>query len=147
MAIQRWDPVRDLVELQNRLNRMFEDVLSRSNGSGEGEEAVWHPPVDLHEESGRYVLQVDLPGVSAEEVEIQIENGTLRLRGERRPREGGAESFVRTERPRGPFSVQVALPPSVDARRVRASQRNGVVEVELPKRQSEPPNRIDVTPK
>ncbi|MDH3628115.1 MAG: Hsp20/alpha crystallin family protein, partial [Acidobacteriota bacterium] len=83
MAIQRWDPVRDLVELQNRLNRMFEDVLSRSDGSGDGIAAGWHPPVDLHEEPNRYVLRVDLPGVTADEVDIQIENGMLRLRGER----------------------------------------------------------------
>jgi len=148
MAIQRWDPVRDLVDLQNRLNRMFDDVLSRSGGSNDVPSTGWRPPVDLYEEATRYVLRVDLPGVTADAVEIQIENGMLRLRGERGSDPAAArENYMRVERPHGSFSVQVALPPSVDPQRVRASHRNGVVEVELPKRQHDPPSRIDVTPR
>lgn len=149
MAIQRWDPQRDLVDLQDKMNRMFDHALSRSVGSGESEElgsAGWRPPVDLIEEPARYVLRADLPGVAASDVEVQVDRGTLFLRGERRPdAEVSREAYLRIERPSGRFAVQVALPPSVEPKAIQASHRNGVIEVVLPKRKEQAAGRIEIS--
>jgi HSP20 family protein len=149
MAIQRWDPMRGLLELQERMNGLFEDVLSRSADDVEGDAAqatAWRPPVDLFEETERYVLRADLPGISATDLEIQIENGRLVLRGERKM-DGNIskDSYLRVERPYGRFVVQIALPPSVDQQSIRALHRNGVVEVLLPKKTEQPPSRIEIS--
>ena len=148
MAIQRWNPVRDLRRLQEQLNRMFDDTLARSSGSlseDAGRMAAWKPPMDLFEEPGRYVMRADLPGVSAGDVKIQVIDGQLVLSGERGS-DGGVEreSYLRAERPAGRFSAEVALPPSVDATSIRAAHRNGVLEISLPKKEASIPSRIRV---
>ncbi|HXV74885.1 MAG TPA: Hsp20/alpha crystallin family protein [Candidatus Polarisedimenticolaceae bacterium] len=148
MVIQRWDPLRDLMELQDRMKQLFADALSRSAGTvgaGEGGGNGWVPPIDLFEEEERYVLRADLPGVSPEAVEIQIENGLLTLGGERKVDSTvSPDSFLRIERPYGRFAAQLSLPPSVETRSIRAAHRNGVIEIVLPKRKDAPPSRIEV---
>jgi HSP20 family protein len=144
VAVQRWDPLRDLLELRERMNRLFEETLSRSGSPDVG--PGWRPPLDLFEEAERYLLRADLPGLGSSEVEIQVEDGRLVLRGERRPEPGVArEAYLRIERPQGPFAVEVALPPSVERSRIQATHRNGVLEVVLPKRKPGAPTRIDVS--
>lgn len=147
MAIQRLDPLRDLAELQAKVSRMFDEALARAftpAGGGEAH-AAWAPPVDLIEEGSRYVLRVDLPGVRPEDVEVQVEDGVLRVRGERR-RDAGIpqESYLRAERPAGRFALQFSLPPSVDPGAIRAVQRDGVLHFDLPKRQAQAAERIRV---
>jgi HSP20 family protein len=148
MAIQRWDPLRDLREIRDRMNRLFDDVASRSPGTGNGETLAstgWQPPVDVFEVEDRYVLRVDLPGLTTSDVQLEVEDGTLVLRGERKPDAAiGAEAFLRSERPHGRFSLQLALPPSVDRQKIRATHRAGVLEVVLPKRSEDVPSRIQV---
>jgi HSP20 family protein len=148
MAIQRWDPLRDLLQIQERMNKLFEDVLARSAG-GEGPEALdyagWKPPVDVVEHHDRYLLRADIPGVTVEEVELEVEDGTLVLRGERKPDPSvSREAYLRAERPHGRFALQLALPPSVDPKGIRAAHGNGVLEVVLPKRREDVPSRIKV---
>ena len=112
MAIQRWDPLRDLMDLQERMKQLFSEALSRSAGSPGGDgSGGWKPPMDLFEESDRYVLRADLPGVAAKDVEVQVENGMLVLRGERKVDANvSRESYLRIERPHGSFSASVSLP-------------------------------------
>jgi HSP20 family protein len=144
MAIQRWDPERDLVQLQDNVNRMFEEVLSRSStpeGTDRARPGDWKPPLDLFEEPGHFVLRADLPGVAANGVEIRIEEDRLVLAGERR---NDQAAYLRLERPFGRFSAQIALPTSVDRDRIHASHRNGVLEIVLPKKKEAAPSRIDV---
>jgi HSP20 family protein len=144
MAIQRWDPQRDLVQLQGHVNRMFEEVLGRSTSPDGGDRARpgdWRPPLDLFEEAGHFVLRADLPGVPPSDVEIRIEDNRLVLAGERKPEQ---QSYLRMERPFGRFSARVALPPSVDRNRIHANHRNGVLEIVLPKKREEGPSRIEV---
>ena len=149
MAIQKWDPVRDLVNLQEKMNEMFDDALGRSVDPEGGETmttAGWRPPVDLFEESNRYILRADLPGVAAGDVEIQVEHGTLHLRGERKVDASvSRDAFLRVERPYGKFAVQIALPPSVEQQSIQARHRNGVIEVSLPKKKAEAPSRIEIS--
>jgi len=147
MAIQRWDPRSDLMELQERMKHLFDEVLTRSGGSAAvGSSGGWQPPLDLFEEAQRYVLRADLPGVAVQDLDIQVEAGKLVLRGERRADPGVArEAYLRVERPHGPFTVQVSIPPSVEPREIRASHRNGVVEVVLPKRRGDAPSRVEIS--
>ena len=149
MAIQRWDPMRDLLQMQDKMNRLFEDALSKSVGHESGGTLAsegWKPPLDMFEETGRYVLRADLPGVASTDVEIRVDDGMLQVRGERGADVGVArEAYLRVERPHGRFSVQVALPPSVDAQAIQAVHRNGVIEIVLPKRREEPPSRVKIS--
>ena len=144
MAIQRWDPQRDLVRLQENVNRMFDEVLSRSAAPGGGDRAHpgdWKPALDLLEEGDQYLLRVDLPGVSPADVELRVDDGQLVLAGERRTDQ---EAYLRMERPFGRFSAKVALPPLVDRGRIHANHRNGVLGVVLPKKKSEEASRVEI---
>jgi HSP20 family protein len=149
MAIQRWDPLGDLVRLRDRMNELFEETLSRSgpaDDKGSVEPTGWRPAVDLFEEPDRYLLRADLPGVAATDVDVQVEDGHLVLRGERRMDAAvQRESYLRVERPYGRFRTRIALPSSVDRDRIQARHRNGVLEVALPKKKEERgPGRIEV---
>lgn len=147
MAIQRWDPVRDLLHLQERLNQLFEEVLARSGAAQEPQSATgsaFKPPIDLCEEGGRYVLRIDLPGVAPEDVRVDVDDAGLSVRGERRPDASvPREAYLRAERPTGRFHVQLALPPSVDRGKVGARHREGVLEITLPKK-DEGPDRVRI---
>lgn len=148
MAIRRWDPLRDLLQIQDKVNRLFDDVLSRQPGTA-GAETLSHsgykPPLDVIEQQDRYVLRIDLPGLAAADVDIELENDTLVLRGERKPDPSiPREAYLRAERPRGRFALQLAVPATVDRQGVQASHAEGVLEVVLPKRREEAPSRIKV---
>jgi HSP20 family protein len=146
MAIQRWNPLRDLRELQGKMNRLFDDTLSRSAGAEDSDAAAgrWKPPIDLFEEERRYVLRADLPGVTASDVELEVTQGTLYLRGERKLDGVAREAYLRVERPSGPFEVRVALPPSVDPSTIEASHEGGVLQVVLPKRKRDPQDQLRI---
>jgi len=147
MAIRRWDPLRDLVQLRETMNRMLDDALARSSvgGSESIGTAAWTPPLDLFEDAARYVLRADLPGVDSADLDIKVDDGRLTLRGHRNPDDDvEREAYLRIERPSGPFTLQLALPPSVDARQIEARHVNGVLEVVLPKRDAEATAKIDV---
>lgn len=148
MATQRWDPLRDLIRVQENINRMFEELLARSGENERGETLIrtgWKPAVDVVEQPDRYLLLADLPGMTSSDVDLEIEDSTLILRGERRGDPSiTRESLLREERPRGRFSLQIALPPSVDRQGIRASHRDGVLEVTLPKREDRSQGRIKI---
>jgi HSP20 family protein len=148
MAIQRWDPLRDLREIRERMNRLFDDAAARDPRASRAETVTstgWKPPVDVFENDDRYILRADLPGLTSSDVDIEVEDGTLVLRGERKPDPGvPSESYLRTERPHGRFSLQLALPPSIDRHGIRASHAAGVLEIVLPKRKEDAPSRVKV---
>ncbi len=148
MAIQHWDPMREMTRLQERVNRLFEDAFARSEGPRDLDQLAgggWRPAMDLHETDERYVVRVDLPGVAPADVEIQVEESSLIIKGERKPDPAMArEPYLRRERPMGPFSLQVVLPPSIEREAIKASHRDGVLEVTLPKRAKAVAGRIRV---
>jgi HSP20 family protein len=149
MAIQRWDPFRDILHLQERINRLFEESLARSGVGGRTETlaaAAWQPPVDLHETEDRFVLRADLPGVEGSAVDLQMEDGDLVLRGERSMDPGvPRDRYLRMERPYGTFVLRMSIPESVDRQGIQATHRNGVLEVVLPKRKEEAAGRFRVS--
>src|SRR5438128_902370 len=104
MSTSQFDPIRDLLGLQERMNRLFQESLSRSRGEevDVASGGTWSPPVDIYEAADRIVLRADLPGVAQHEIDLRIENGQLRLRGARNLPEGaGREEYHRIERPFG----------------------------------------------
>lgn len=134
VAFARWDPLRDLLALQDRFDR-----LSDPGTSG------WTPPVDLYETTDRFVLTAELPGLSRDDIEIQIHDGALVLQGRRREAPVPCEQYHRVERGHGKFARRLALPSAIDADRITAEFRDGVLTVVVPKSPGAIPRRIEVS--
>lgn len=146
MALTRWDPFRDMVTLQERMNRLFEDSMARSKTTDE-EMAMgaWTPSVDIFETPEKVVLRADLPGVAEREIDLRIENSMLTLQGERKfLKETKEEDYHRIERAYGSFSRSFQLPGTIDQEGIQATHRDGVLEVVLPKREETRPKHIKV---
>ena len=147
MAIVRWEPFRDLLGLQERMNRMFDESYRGSRGS-EDEWALggkWAPVVDIFEQEGNIVLKAELPGIDPKDVDIRLEDNTLTLRGERKlDSEVKRESYHRVERSYGAFSRSFTLPAVVDQQNIKAEYKDGVLRVTLPKREEAKPRQISI---
>jgi HSP20 family protein len=141
MAIVRWNPVHDLAGMEiERLNRMFSDFYGETFSRG------WVPPVDIYEtDEHEVVLKAELPEMKREDIHLTFENGVLTLRGERKvEEESKRETFQRQERRYGAFSRSFTLPNTVDASRISASYRDGVLTIRLPQREEAKPKQIAV---
>jgi HSP20 family protein len=146
MAVDRWDPVRDLRHLKERVDTLFQDVLGRAGTEAAPDAAgAWRPAVDVWEEKGVYQVRIDLPGVAPDDVGVEIEDGVLHVRGERRANGAVArEEFLRAERPHGRFALSLALPATVDPQGVEARQQDGVLEILVRNRRDERASRVRV---
>jgi len=145
MAIVQWDPFRDLISIQDRMNRMFEQTLSRSRLDEGVSAATWTPAVDIYETTDRIVLKAELPGVTSDEVDIQVQEHTLTLKGERRfARDVQEENYLRIERAYGPFQRSFTLPAGVRQEGIRATFKDGVLEVVMPKADEAKTTRIPI---
>lgn len=145
LSISRWDPYRDLYSLQHRINRMFGETNLASGHDAEGFGA-WLPPVDVVEEGDNLVFRAELPGVSRDDIEVKVENGVLSLRGEKRQeKETGTDAAHRVERVYGTFHRSFTLPSSVDADKVQAHYKDGVLTLVLPKAEQARPRKITIT--
>jgi HSP20 family protein len=135
MTMTRWDPFRDLMAIQDRMNRLFQETMARQRGQEEIEAGQWSPAVDIYETGDRIVVRADLPGLEQADIEVRVDDNTLTLRGDRRaPADVRPEDYHRSERPSGPFVRSFSLPQNVDQGAIRAAHRNGVLEVVLPKK-------------
>lgn len=147
MALIRWtDPFREIAVLQDRMNRLFGDFLERGHPHEEGlETGVWMPTVDIHETQDAICVRADLPGVDKDAVSVEVKEGVLTLRGERKlDKEVKEENYHRIERSSGTFLRSFTLPSSVDAEKVTARMKDGVLEVDLPKKEQARPKKIEV---
>ena len=145
MAVVKWDPFRDLISIQDRMNRLFEQTLSRSRGEEEAAGAAWTPAVDIYETLDTIVIKAELPGVVREDIEIQIDDNTLTLKGERRfSKDVQEESYLRIERTYGSFHRCFTLPATIHQEKIRAVCRDGVLELTLPKAEGSKPKRIAI---
>lgn len=143
MHLSRWDPVRDLITISNRLSRIAGDGDSRF-GAEDGWGA-WVPPVDIFEKNENLVLRVELPGVEKDDIEIRVENGVLSLHGQRRrEQEFDEKNAYRLERSYGAFSRSFTLPTTVDSTKIAATYKDGVLEVTLPKAEEAKPKRVPI---
>ncbi|MDE3155920.1 MAG: Hsp20/alpha crystallin family protein [Acidobacteriota bacterium] len=146
MAIVRWDPLRELLTLQNRMNTAFAEAAGRPAGDDLLTRGSWVPAVDIFETPDQaLVLKAELPEVKREDIQLTIDNGTLTLSGERKlTHEVKEESYHRLERSYGAFSRSFRLPPTVDTQQVTADYKDGVLTVRLPRREEAKPKQIEV---
>jgi HSP20 family protein len=145
MAVVKWDPFRDLISIQDRMNRLFEQTLSRSRGDEAVSATTWTPAVDIYETSDTIVMKAELPGVTREDIQIQINDNTLTLKGERRfARDVQEESYLRIERAYGSFHRSFSLPASIQQEKIRALFKDGVLELTLPKAENSKPKPISI---
>jgi HSP20 family protein len=145
MAITRFDPFRDLAVLQDRMNRLFNDSYGNRQEDHLLNRGTWVPPVDIYEADSQLVLKAELPDMKREDIDVTVENNTLTVRGERKlDQEIKQENFHRVERAYGSFVRTFSLPMTVDAGKIGAEYKNGVLTITLPFREEAKPRTIDV---
>lgn len=143
MRLYQYDPRSLMEQLRNEMSRLAES----RDGAEAGSNIVtsdWAPAVDIQEHDDRYLLVADIPGVDPENIEINMENGCLSIRGERQTNGDDRNAYKRVERPRGTFYRRFSMPDSADAGRISARSRNGVLEITIPKHEKLQARRINI---
>jgi HSP20 family protein len=143
---QQWNPLQDLMMLQDRMNRLFEDATQRRNqtDTGKGDEferSDWTPAADIYETDSGYRIALDLPGIDREALKIDVDDNRLVVKGTRTIAEAKQH---RTERPRGTFLRSFSVPAAVDQAKIGAEFKDGVLQIRLPKRTEQKPKKIDI---
>jgi HSP20 family protein len=133
VAFARWDPLRDLLAIQHRLERL-------SSTSPQG----WAPAVDVCETAEAFILTAELPGLSRDQIRIELQDGRVTLQG-RRDARVPCEQYHQVERGHGEFSRSFALPPGLKADEIAADLRDGVLTITVPKTEERGPRRVDVS--
>ena len=145
MALVRWQPFRERMSLMEQMNRMMDEMMPGWE-ERPAELGAWSPKVNVFEKSGNLVVEAELPGLEMSDLEILVTGGDqLSIRGVRRTPSDEGETWHRQERGIGQFSRLLDLPIGVDAERVEASLKNGVLTIKLPKREDAKPRKIAVT--
>ena len=144
MAIIKVDPLREFAVMNDRLNRLFGNVYLRDEDTGF--RGTWVPSVDIYEtDTHDLVLRAELPGISREDIEVTVENGTIVIKGEKKfDTEVKDEHYRRIERTYGTFHRSFTLPNTVDAAKVAAEYKNGVLTVTLPFKEEAKPRTVNV---
>ena len=142
-----WNPLHDLMVLQDRMNRLFEDATERrvkAEDSDELEAADWFPTADVYDTETAYVIAVDLPGVERSALEIDLDDEKLVIHGSRVIEAAAANGKKPTVRPQGRFRRSFAVPANISQEGIKAEYRNGVLEVTLPKRSEPRTQRVQI---
>lgn len=143
---QTWNPLQDLMFLQDRMNRLFEDATQRraqtaATERDEFERADWTPASDIYETETGYVIAIDLPGVDRSAVEIDLDENRLVIKGSRTIEESTRQ---RTQRPSGKFIRTFSVPVSVDQTQIGADYKDGVLQVRLPRRTEQKSKKVEI---
>ena len=138
---------RDVKNLQVQLNRLFEPFARFATGDEDLVSGTWVPPVDVAETQDKILVRAEVPGIRQEDISIEFENGLLTLRGERKLEKTEGVTWHRVERIYGNFSRSFTLPRSVDPERIAATYREGILEIEVPKREEAKPKHIKIAVK
>ena len=145
-VITRWDPVREFSTLQGRMNHLLRNQFAQHDGSDEALTSTsFAPAVDVYEDEHQVSLKLEVPGIDEKDIDVQLENNTLTVHGERKiEKEEKEENYRRVERQYGAFTRTFTLPPTVDAEKVSANYDKGVLKVVLPKKAEAKPKQIKV---
>lgn len=142
MAITRWDPFREVVALQNRMNSLFREMNDTESPLTT---ASFVPAVDIYEDTKKVVLKLEVPGIEEKDLDIRVENNVLTVKGERKfEKDEKEENFHRIERRYGSFYRSFTLPSTVDSEHVAASYTNGVLKLDISKKPEAQPKQIKV---
>lgn len=146
MNIIRWtDPFREIATLQERLNRAFDSTLAPRGREEDLFTGTWAPPVDILETKEKTILRAELPGFDESQIALRFEDGVLSLEGERKfEKDEKSENYHRVERAYGKFLRSFTIPTNVDHEKIAASMSNGILTVELPKREETKPKAIKI---
>ena len=140
-TLVRWEPFREIAQLQGEMGRLFNGLLEGQARSSQ----AWVPALDVWETDSELVYAFDLPGMSEAEIEIEVQDDTLSISGERvRETKQESDRFFRYERRHGSFGRAVGLPAGIDESKIEASYVNGVLEVRVPKPEEAKPRRIQL---
>lgn len=142
MTPSTWDPFRELAGLQDRLDRMFRDI-DRTRREEHFLASHWTPPVDIYEADNSFILKLEVPEVSKESIDIKVEENELTITGERSLEPGtSGEQYLRMERGYGTFTRSFSLTKAIDVANIKATIKDGILRVELPKKGEVPPKQI-----
>jgi HSP20 family protein len=142
MKLVRWDPLQEFVALSNRLNRTINDPFTQRTEDSFG---AWAPPVDILERQDHLVIRAEVPGIRKEDMDVRIENGVLTLHGERKEEKDVKDQSAHLmERVYGSFTRSFSLPTTVDATKVTATYKDGVLEVMVPKVETAKPKSVEI---
>jgi HSP20 family protein len=142
MVHVKWEPFRDLMAMQDRMTRLFDETLSRI-WKEEVPRGVWSPPVDIMEKGSEVILKMDIPEMNQNEIEIKVEENTLIIQGERKfIKESSDTNYLQIERPYGTFQRTFAIPRGIDQEKIKAAYKDGVLRVVLSRREEVRPKKI-----
>ena len=145
MTLVPWDPFKNILSLQERMNRMFDEAVHRGHAGETLGQSTWSPPVDIYETEDDIVIEAEVPGMSKEDVDIQVRDNTLILKGERKmERAAKEEGYHRVERVYGGFARSFMLPSTVDQDRITATYDRGVLHIKMPKVEKAKPQQIKI---
>lgn len=141
--IIRWNPYHEINRLQREMNALFESRMP--NDQEEAPSCDWRPLVDIYEDHERFLVTAELPGIDPSKVDVKVEENRLSIRGERRlEREDKKDNYHRVERYYGTFARMFTLPTSVDATKIVAEYKHGLLNVSIPKKPEVMPKQINV---
>ena len=144
-TVDRWEPFRNLVDIQGEVNRLFDAFVGRPAAGQMTQGRPWMPAVDMHETKDDLVLRLELPGVREKDVTVSITGDLLSIKGERHwEDESKEQKFLHVERLYGQFERLIQLPMAVQADNVKAAYRDGVLEITLPKAEELKPREIKI---
>lgn len=145
MALIRWTPLRGVFSFRDEMDHLLDDFYGSMTSPGQKYDGQWYPAMDLSETENEIVAALELPGLRKEDVKVCVQNDVLTVSGEKKQeRTENTDNLHRVERSYGCFKRSVALPAGVDASKVTASFKNGVLKVTLPKQESEKPKEIPI---
>ena len=145
LSLNTWDPFAEMADLRRMTDQVFGEFFGRTPSEMASTQGIWSPLVDIHETKDGIQLKAELPGVKQEDIEVSLEGDTLTLKGERRRETEVKENqYHRIERSYGKFQRSILLPEAMDASRVKATYRDGVLEIQLPKKEEAKPKEIKV---
>lgn len=141
-SMKRWEPFRDLVTMRDDMDRLFDVFFGVQP---QDMEDLWRPAIDIEENNGNLMVRAEIPGMKKEDIKVSVKEDMLTISGERkRENETKDKTFHRIERSYGQFRRMIRLPATVDADKVKATYKDGVLNVTLPKPESMKPKNIDV---
>lgn len=141
--ISRWDPFRDLSVLQDRINRIFTEQAGRHEGES-ASSRTWAPVVDILETPTDLVVRAELPGLKREDIDVEVTSESLAIRGERKFDVEARDQYLRVERPYGPFQRSFSIGVPVQPDKVKATYKDGILEIVVPKAEEVTPKKIEI---
>ena len=146
MDLLRWEPFDGLDRFQSRINELFDETFGRPRMAQTTAPGLWHPAVDILESKDSYLIRAELPGMKKEDVHLEVQEGALTLSGERKLEEpaNGVE-YHRVERVAGRFSRSFYLPQTIKQEDIKATFRDGMLEVHVPKADEAKPKQIAIS--